>query len=64
MLGVDHLDKKNGLLFIPSQICEVVAEGVFLVVGGNSEQFVYHIKEAMKKKGICCVTHKTFRKII
>ena len=33
MLGVDHLDKK-GLLFIPSQICKVVAECLF--IGGNS----------------------------
>ena len=35
MLGVDHLDKK-GLLFIPSQICKVVAECVlFLFIGGK-----------------------------
>ena len=30
MLGVDHLDKK-GLLFIPSQICKVVAECVLFL---------------------------------
>ena len=28
----------------------------------NNSYTIY--KEAMKKKGICCVTHKTFRKII
>ena len=32
MLGVDHLDKK-GLLFIPSLICKVVAECLF--IGGK-----------------------------
>ena len=64
MLGVDRLDKKNGLLFLSSQICEVVAKVFFWLLEATVNNSYTIYKEAMIKKGICCVTHKTFRKII
>ena len=64
MLGVDRLDKKMAYYSFLHKSVKWWQKVFFWLLEATVNNSYTLYKEAMKKKGICCVTHKTFRKII